>query len=80
MSTEAAIHLSPEDDSPLAAFLWKYGLIFRTLCWAIGVTPASGGTLALASHSLVPNRLISNSLHSAAVRRRSRRRGSSVGV
>jgi hypothetical protein len=55
--------------------LWKYGMIFRTLCWAIGVTPASGGSLALANHALDPNRLISNSLHSAAVRGRSRRRG-----
>jgi hypothetical protein len=52
--------------------LWKYGMMFRMLCWAIGVTSASDKTLALSGHALIPNCLISNSVHSAAVRARSR--------
>ena len=47
--------------------LWKYGMMFRTICWAIGVTPASGQAWALASHALIPNCLTGYSVHSAPV-------------
>jgi len=53
--------------------LWKYGMMFRTICWAIGVTPASGKAWALAGHALIPNRLTAYSVHSAPRRGRSPR-------
>jgi hypothetical protein len=45
--------------------LWKYGMMFRMICWAIGVTPASGKAWALAGHALIPNRLTAYLVHSA---------------
>jgi hypothetical protein len=53
--------------------LWKYGMIFRTFCWAIGITPASGKAWALTSHAIIPNCLTNFSVHSAPVRGRSPR-------
>jgi hypothetical protein len=53
--------------------LWKYRMMFRTLCWAIGVTPASGNSWIFAGHTLVPNGLAGYSAHSAPVRALSRR-------
>jgi hypothetical protein len=55
-------------------WLWKYGMMFRTLCWAVGVTPGSGKAWALAGYGLIPNRLTGYSVHSAPVRGRSTRR------
>jgi hypothetical protein len=52
---------------------WKYRMMFRTLCWAIGVTPASSESWVLAGHALIANRLTGYSVHSAPVRARSRR-------
>jgi hypothetical protein len=42
--------------------LWKYGLIFRTICWLTGITPASSKVCALASRFPIPNRLIGYSV------------------
>ena len=40
--------------------LWKYGMMFRMICWAIGVTPASGKAWALQDHADIepPDRLL----------------------
>src|SRR5208337_2369655 len=45
--------------------LWKYGMMFRMICWAVGVTPASGKSWALAGHVLILNRLSAYLVHSA---------------
>jgi hypothetical protein len=53
--------------------LWKYVMMFRAICWVIGVTAASGEARALAGHALIPNRLTGYLVHSAPERRRSPR-------
>jgi hypothetical protein len=53
--------------------LWKYGMMFRTLCWAIGVRPASGTPWTFSGHALIPNRLTSYSVHLVPARGRSLR-------
>jgi hypothetical protein len=50
--------------------VWKYGLMFRTIRWVIGVTPSSGKARALAGLALMPNRPTRYSVDPASVRSR----------
>ena len=43
---------------------WKYRMIFRSICWLIDLTPASGKASALAGHLRIPQSLAQQFGHS----------------
>jgi len=43
-------------------FFWKYRMIFRSICWLIGLTPVPGKVSPLAGHLRIPQRLAGNSV------------------